>query len=422
MNPTIDVPMRISVPGDKSISHRAVLYAAIANGTSRVRHLSAGNDVTSSQECLRALGIRIEQQGSNVLIHGNGMHGFREPSGPLDCGNSGTTMRLLSGILAGQSIRAELTGDRSLRQRPMRRIMDPLGSMGASFSGSEDGHAPFVIQGSTSLRGIDYTMPVASAQVKSAVLFAGLYAKGNTTVREASPTRDHTERILGADVRNDGNSRVITIAPVEHLDPIDVTIPGDPSSAAFLIVAAILLGRDNILLEGVSTNPTRTAYLSLLGSHGASISLASPGSRHGEPVADVAVHRSALAGEMQIREDIAGLIDEIPILAVAATCSGMPFSVRHAEELRHKESDRISMLVKNLRAIGCDVEEYADGFASSPKNGLIGAMIETHGDHRIAMAFGIAGLVIDGITIDDPACADVSFPGFWTLLESLRAS
>lgn len=411
----------IHIPGDKSISHRAVLCSGIATGTSRLRNLASGQDVGSSMACMQALGVVTEPANDGILIHGRGLRGLVAPSGALDCGNSGTTIRLLSGIMAGQSFRSLLTGDSSLRRRPMTRVMQPLALMGATFPESDDGRAPFSVQGAYPLRAIEFDLPVPSAQVKSAVLLAGLYADGETTVREVWRTRDHTERLLGARVSVRGLVQSSTITPPERIDPIDIVVPGDPSSAAFLTIALLLLGRDDVVVPRVLVNPTRVAYLDVLRSSGAQIELLDEAETGGEPIADIHVHRSQLRESMTIGDDVSGLIDEIPALAVVAACSGIACTVRNAEELRHKESDRIALLVRNLRAIGCEVEEYPDGFASIRKNGLIGASIETHGDHRIAMAFGVAALVVPGIFIDDPACVDVSFPGFWDILQGLRA-
>ncbi len=420
MTDTSDDAMRVRVPGDKSIAHRVVMLAALADGTSRMRGIPAGRDVASTLDCLRQLGVQVRRDEGDTLIDGAGLHGLTSPTGDLDCGNSGTTLRLLTGILAGQPFDSRLTGDASLRKRPMERVMEPLRMMGARFPGDHAGRAPFRVVGKRPLQRIAYELPVASAQVKSAILLAGLFAEGETEIREPVRSRDHTERLLRARVEERTGTRVITITPPDTITPLDMAIPGDPSSAAFIAAAALVTGMVPAVLERVSVNPTRIGFMKVLRRLGASLQVQNERTEGGEPVADVVVEGSQLTGELVIDSEIPSLIDEIPILSVVCACSGIPFTVSNARELRHKESDRIAVLVSNLRTIGCDVEEHDDGFASRPKNGLIGASISTHGDHRIAMAFGVAGLVIDGLTVDDRECADVSFPGFWDLLNRFR--
>jgi len=413
----------VRVPGDKSISHRAAMLSAIADGATRITNYATSVDCANTLECFRRLGVTIEKSGTDVTIHGVGKRGLIEPTTELDCSNSGTTMRLISGILAGQSFRSTLTGDASLCSRPMKRIIEPLTQMGAEIE-SSDGHAPLIIRGDD-LRAIRYEPPVASAQIKSCVLLAGLFAEGRTTVVEKTPTRDHTERMLrhfGVTVNNllnDGHSEISVdggaVLKARHID-----VPGDISSAAFLLVAAACLPDSNLKLLNMGVNPTRSAILDVLHGFGIGVRIENLRESSGEPVADIAVSgtRSEPANvDNSLRgKIIANLIDEIPILAVLGTQLKNGLEVRDAGELRVKESDRIAAVAENLRRMNAEIEEYPDGFRVG-RSKLKGAKIDSFGDHRIAMAFGIAGLFADGETaIVGADCVDVSFPDFFDLL------
>ena len=403
-----------TVPGDKSISHRAAIIAALATGTSLLRGFPSAADPQSTVRCLRSLGVQIRTESANLIVHGKGLYGFRASPGSLDTGNSGTTMRLLAGILAGQPFESVLVGDESLSARPMNRVIRPLRQMGARIQGSPRGTAPLHIHPTDGLRPIDYTMPVSSAQVKSAVLLAGLYASGRTVVRESVRTRDHTERMLGLTATEENGIRSVWIDGGSSPAPLECSIPGDPSAAAFLVGAAALTKGSDIHLRGVGLNPTRTAFVEVLRKIGADINEEVESSAGGEPQGSVRVRNSELHGRLELSgAHVAGLIDEIPLVAVVAAVAGCPFRLSDASELRTKECDRITALVKNLRHMGMEVEERPDGFAFEAKNRVLGTRIETYHDHRIAMAFGIAGLVVTGIVIDDPECVSVSFPGFW---------
>jgi 3-phosphoshikimate 1-carboxyvinyltransferase len=414
---------RISLPGDKSISHRAAMIAAIANGASTISNFATSQDCASTLSCLRGLGVQIEHNGTDVVVKGIGKRGLKPPNQPLDCGNSGTTMRLLSGILAGQDFESVLIGDESLQSRPMKRVIDPLTLMGATI-GSTEGRAPLTISGSRQLEGIIYEPPVSSAQVKSAVLLAGLFANGDTKVIEAAPTRDHTERMLelfGAAISVSGNE--IMVSAKSSLVAQTLQVPGDVSSAAFFAVAAATLEGSDLTMESVGVNPSRTAAIEFLRGSGVAIELHNERLKSGEPVADFHI-----TGNLPLRSSgpsnidgplIANLIDEIPILAVYGTQLENGLEIRDAKELRVKESDRIRSVVTNLRRMGADVEEFDDGMKIG-KSSLKGARVESFGDHRIAMAFAIAGLLADGGTeIHESECVDVSFPGFFDSLEGV---
>jgi 3-phosphoshikimate 1-carboxyvinyltransferase len=412
----------VAPPGDKSISHRALLLGALARGTSRVSGFLPAADCRATLRCLRALGVKIEEPDATTLIvHGQGLQGLRLPSGPLDCGGSGTTMRLLSGILAGQPFRTTLTSNAQLRRRPMTRVATPLRQMGASVADSE-GHSPLTIAGGL-LTGIDYTLPVASAQVKSAILLAGLYADRPTTIREPGPARDHTERMLlamGADLTVDGP--VMTLRPGRELRARDVTVPGDISSAAFPLAAAALLPGSEITLEGVGVNPTRTGALRVLGSMGADIRLDNQRVNGGEPMADVWVRTGNLRATHIGGEMIPRLIDELPLLALVATQAQGTTVIRDAAELRVKESDRIANTAAELRKLGAEIEARPDGFVVRGPSALLGAEVDSHGDHRLAMTLAVAGLLAAGETrVRDAECIADSFPGFAEALRQLGA-
>ena len=405
-----------AVPGDKSISHRALIFGAIANGVTRVEGFLDAEDTLATLEAMRALGVRVQRSGTSLRIHGVGRGGLRRPDSPLDFGNSGTGMRLAAGLLAGQDFSCRLVGDASLSRRPMGRIRDPLLQMGARIRTGEGGTPPLEVGGGgTALRGIDYDMPVASAQVKSCLLIAGLYARGTTTVREPAPSRDHTERMLasfGYPVERTGQSA--TLAGGGVLRARAIRVPGDLSSAAFLVVGALIARGSVLRLEGVGMNPTRTGVIDILRAMGGSIEMRSaPGaSSEEEPAADLVVRSSELRGMDIAPEQVPLAIDEFPVLCVAAACARGITRVRGAAELRVKESDRLEAMAEGLRALGVRVRTVADGMDIHGGE-LSGGTVNSHGDHRIAMAFAIAGLRAQGpLRVDDCRNADTSFPGF----------
>jgi 3-phosphoshikimate 1-carboxyvinyltransferase len=419
------------MPGDKSISHRAAIFAALAEGRSRIEGFASSADCASTVECLRQLGVSIAREGQAVCVDGKGLNSLEAAVGPLDCGNSGSTMRMMAGVLAGQPFDSVLTGDESLTSRPMRRVIDPLKLMGADIL-SQDGRAPLTVHGHQPLKAIRYETPVASAQVKSCVLLAGLFADGETTVVEKlGSTRDHTERMLGwfdVNLRQtiEDGLPVISITGGSTLRSRTVTVPGDPSSAAFFAAAAALLDGSDLTIEQLGLNPTRNAFFSALKSVGADITVENEREECNEPVGELRVKGGArLSGPnggpaTLSGPQIAHLIDELPILAVVGTQIHGGLVVRDAAELRVKESDRISATVGNLRAMGAEVEEFEDGFAVSGPTRLKGARVETFGDHRIAMAFSIAALLADGETeVVGADCVSVSFPEFYDLLSTV---
>ncbi|HEY2599130.1 MAG TPA: 3-phosphoshikimate 1-carboxyvinyltransferase [Candidatus Dormibacteraeota bacterium] len=403
----------VTLPGDKSISHRALILGSLADGWSRIQGLSTGADVQSTANCLRALGAEIEESA----IRGFGLDGVRKPAGRLDCGNSGTTMRLLAGILAAQDFVSELTGDASLARRPMDRVVKPLLEMGA--------HAqwpPLRVGGQVPLHGIEYEMPVASAQVKSAVLLAGLFAQGTTAVVEPVITRDHTElmlRSMGADIT--AHEGRVEIRRATMLKPFDIEIPGDLSAASFWLVATGLVPGSTVVLPGVGVNPTRTAFLDLLRHHGFDIHKSRKRHSAGELVADLEVHAAFSDDPLEVAGDTAAeMIDELPILAVAATQLTGRSHISGAAELRVKESDRIAAMAEGLSAMGANITATADGWIVEGPSALHGAQVRSLGDHRVAMALAVAGLLADGETeIEDAECVEISYPGFFEQLEEL---
>jgi 3-phosphoshikimate 1-carboxyvinyltransferase len=417
----------VALPGDKSISHRYAMLAALAEGASELRHFSAAADCHSTLACLSALGAKIKIEKDAVRITGKGPRGLKESRRALDAENSGTTMRLLAGILAGQEFTSKLTGDASLQKRPMKRVVVPLREMGADIRARDDNFAPLEIRGRR-LRAIDYQMPVASAQVKSAVLLAGLFADGVTSVTEPARTRDHTELALeefGAAVERNG--RTVRVHPLAgtnggKLVARALDVPGDLSSAIFFIAAASLLAESNILIHNVGLNPTRTAILDVLAGMGASIHMVSLQSSHGEVVGELAVKGASLKGGVIEGEQIPLVIDELPMLAALAPFTEEGIEIRDAAELRVKESDRIAALAENLRRMGAKVEERPDGLRVEGRKAgkLRGAEIDPRGDHRIAMAFAVAALAAEGPTvIRDADCVVVSFPTFFQELDRL---
>lgn len=411
----------VEVPGDKSISHRAAIFGAIAEGSTSIRNFLPANDCLATLGAIRALGVQVEYSPEIVLVHGVGLRGLREPSEPLDCGGSGTTMRLLAGLLAGQPFYSILAGNNQLSRRPMDRVTVPLRRMGATILGREQGrYAPLSLMGGD-LESIRYEMPVASAQVKSAVLLAGLFAQGVTAVVEPAPSRDHTERILaamGAVLRTEANQ--VEIQPSEALQPLDIRVPGDLSSAAFLLAAAAVVPGSEITIPGVGVNPGRVGLLHALRRMGAGLRLRNERLDSGEPVADLTLTYTPLKGVNILPEDVPSMIDELPVLAVVATQAEGITEIRGAAELRVKETDRIATTVSELRRMGASIEALHDGLIVQGPTRLHGARVSSQGDHRLAISLAIAALVAEGATtIEDTACIDDSFPGFEAALITL---
>lgn len=418
----------VKVPGDKSISHRIAMLASIARGATRIKNFATSADCHSTLDCLGRLGVEIEKRGNELVIHGEGLGGFRPSSAVphLYAGNSGSTIRMLSGILAAQNFSTVIDGDQSLRRRPMRRIIEPLALMGSDIEARDAAFPPLLIHG-TDLESIAYESRVASAQVKSCVLLASLHAEGETIFKEPSLSRNHTEimlRELGAKIAVDDLNSVIGIQGGAELAPLDYEVPGDISSAAFLIAAGAVMEGSEVLLENVCLNPTRTAFLDVLMALGARIETHNARKRHGEAIGDLLVSGTNLKTEeswlLLNGEIIPNIIDELPVLAVVASQTEGRLEVRDASELRVKESDRIRSIVDAMRAMGGEIEEFDDGFAISGPQRLRGGRVETGGDHRIAMAFAVASLVAEGATeICEADCASVSFPEFYHKLDAL---
>lgn len=424
--------MRIRVPGDKSLTQRALILAALADGTSRLSGLLHGGDAESTAGALRALGVplgALPEGGGELLVSGGGLRGLRTPVGPLDLGNSGTGARLLMGVLAGTGLSVTLTGDASLRARPMKRVSEPLRAMGAEvrWIDAED-RLPLALEGCHPLRPLDWQSPVASAQVKSAVLLAGVTGSAFALLTEPRRSRDHTERMLGmmglavVSHATAGGWRVELRDPPERLEPLDFRVPGDLSSAAFpLALAALGAVPGGVDITGVGLNPTRTAFLDVLARMGAEV-IRPPvdPTATGEPVGDVAVRPGDLRAVSVAGDEVPGLIDELPLVAVLATRARGETYIRDAGELRHKESDRIATVVENLRAIGGEADELPDGLIVRGSRRPLAGVVQTRGDHRIAMAFGILAALPDNrIRIDTPGAAGVSFPGYWELMGAL---
>lgn len=411
----------ISPPGDKSVSHRSVMIGAIAEGVTEVESFLPGGDCIATIRAFENMGVRIEGVGTDsVRVNGVGLDGLKEPGDVLDMGNSGTSMRLISGILAGQPFYSVMTGDSSLRSRPMKRIADPLRLMGARVYSRDGDLAPITIIGGD-LKPIDYQTPVASAQIKSCILLAGLFAEGETVVTEPAGSRDHTERMLrffGAEVVSSGLSRKVKGRP--GLAGQRITIPGDISSASYFLMAAILCPDSEIIIKNVGINPTRAGILEAMASMGAQVSLEHRREESGEPVADLHVRSSQLKGGDFGGDLIVRMLDEIPLMAMAATQADGETRIRDAAELRVKETDRISATVSELRKLGAQVEELDDGMIIAGGSKLAGGECQSHGDHRMAMSLAVAGLISEsGVTIHDVSCVNTSFPGFWQMLSSL---
>ena len=416
---------RIKVPGDKSISHRALLLGAIAEGTTRIRNFLPAADCLATLACVRGLGIEVERLSeTELIVQGRGLHGLREPRDVLDCAGSGTTMRLLAGILAGQPFYSVLMGNEQLRRRPMARIVEPLRQMGATVLGRDNGRLPPLTILGGNLHGIEYKLPVASAQVKSAILLAGLYADGPTVIHEPGPARDHTERMLaamGANIQYPiSNITGITLRGDTELSSLDIVIPGDISSAAYFIAAACLVPGSEVVVVGVGVNPTRTGFLDALRAMGADIVVENQHEVSGEPVADVVVRAGDLRG-IEVRGDqVPRMIDEFPILAVVASQAEGTTMVGDAAELRVKETDRIANIAVELRKLGARIEERPNGFVVEGPTPLVGTQVNSHGDHRLAMSLAIAGLVAEGkTTVEGAECIADSFPGFEKTLRAL---
>ncbi|WP_281862763.1 3-phosphoshikimate 1-carboxyvinyltransferase [Planomicrobium okeanokoites] len=410
----------VTVPGDKSISHRSIMFGAIASGTTTVEGFLLGADCLSTIACFRKLGVEIDLRGSQVTINSKGIGGWKEPDEVLDTGNSGTTTRLMLGLLASTPFHTVVAGDESIAKRPMKRIVDPLRLMGADIRGRSNGQfTPLAIQG-TRLKAIDYTLPVASAQVKSAILLAALHAEGRTTIEEPVATRDHTEIMLrhfGADINRHEN--IIEVAGGQSLSARHVKVPGDISSAAFLIGAALITPGSEIRLENVGTNPTRTGILDVISQMGADFDIEEK-ETEGERSADLVIRSSQLKGIEISGALIPRLIDEIPIIALIATqCNGVTV-IKDAEELRVKETDRITAVVDELSKMGVDITATDDGMVIHGPTALNGADMKTYGDHRLGMMAAVAALAASGpVTIDDPDCIAVSYPGFFEHVNSL---
>lgn len=419
ITPVRSIQGTVQMPGDKSISHRALILASLANGSCTLRGLSGAGDVLSTIDCLKGLGISITKRSGAVVVKGKGKYGYKKPKKALNAANSGTTIRLLSGVLAAQPFVCEIDGDESLRNRPMRRIIEPLESMGGHIE-STGYKAPLKIFGGP-LHAIDYASTVASAQVKSCVLLAGLYAKGSTRVSEPAPTRDHTERMLevfGAKIG--GAQNVVCVQGPAELTPTDINVPGDISAAAFFLVAACLLPDSNITIENVGINPSRIGILDALTAMGGRVERTEVSNLNNEPRCTLTAVHSKLTAANFGGSMIPAIIDEIPILAIAATQAHGNTIIRDAGELRVKESDRLAAVAQNLLAMGAQIKETRDGLVISGPTPLHGAEIDSFGDHRIAMSFTIAGLLAAGETvIKGSECVTISFPGFFTSLENV---
>lgn len=412
----------LTVPGDKSVSHRSIMLGSIARGTTEITGFLQGADCLSTIGCFSAMGVEIENDGGRVIVHGRGLRGLRQPDRVLDCGNSGTTTRLISGILSGQNFCVTLTGDASIQKRPMKRIITPLRMMGAEIVSINDNDcAPLRIQGKP-LQGIHYQSPVASAQVKSALLLAGLYAEGETQVTEPALSRNHTElmlRYFGAEV--DSRDATVSIRPADELYGRKIHVPGDISSAAYFIAAGLLIPDAQLLIRNVGINPTRDGILRVCQMMGADLTLLNENHDSAEPVADLLVRSSSLKGCTIEGALIPTLIDELPVIAVMACFARGETLIRDAAELKVKESNRIRVMTENLTAMGADVTETDDGMIIRGGRPLHGASVPCHMDHRIAMSFAVAALAAEGETvIQDSECVNISYPGFFEELEKIR--
>ncbi len=412
----------IRVPGDKSISHRALILASLADGVSEVRGILESEDIHSTAAVLRALGVEVPTLSSSFSIKGKGRRGLVQPRGSLNCGNSGTTTRLMAGVVAAHPMSARFEGDESLSRRPMKRIAEPLSYMGAKFDFDRGDGLPMTVHG-VDLRSVDWNTRASSAQVKSAILLAGLVAGVEVRVTEKSPSRDHTERMLrsiGVDVENDRNQ--VCLRPVSHFRPLDIDVPADPSSAAFFIALATLAAEGEMVLTDVCLNPTRTGFLNVMRRMGARIDVIEESETGGEVVADLRISPSSLRGASVGGSDIGSIIDELPLLACVAAGASIDLEITGAEELRVKESDRIAVVVQNLRIVGADVQELPDGLRVKASRRALAGTIDPRGDHRIAMAFAVLSAVSgDKISVLNPECVAVSYPRFWEDLRTVTA-
>ncbi|MGN1318294.1 MAG: 3-phosphoshikimate 1-carboxyvinyltransferase [Lachnospirales bacterium] len=411
---------KIKIPGDKSISHRAVMFGSLAKGDTHITGFLPGDDCMSTIGCFKELGIDIEANGENVVVHGKGINGLSAPKNTLDVGNSGTTIRLISGILAAQNFDSKLNGDSSIQKRPMNRVIKPLSQMGAEIESTNNGYAPLTIHGKK-LKAMEYTMPVASAQVKSSILLASLFAEGTTTIIEPVASRNHTEIMLnhfGADIKN--NNGVITSKPVKELYAKDLTVPGDISSAAFFMVAGLIVPNSHIIIENVGINPTRTGIIDALLAMGGDLKILNERESGGELIGDIEVKSSKLKATTLSGDIIPRMIDEIPVFAVAALCAEGTTYVKDAQELKVKESNRIATMSEELGKMGVNITETDDGMIIEGNQKLKGSEVYSHLDHRVAMSCAIAALVADCDTvITDADCVGISFPNFYELLETL---
>jgi 3-phosphoshikimate 1-carboxyvinyltransferase len=417
-----------SPPPDKSISHRAIILSAISKGKSLIKNLLISKDTESTINAFKALGVEIQGSGGQlsdeIIIHGKGLYGLREPFDVIDCGNSGTTIRLISGVLSGNPFLSILTGDSSLRTRPMARIIKPLSLMGADITGRDDNRYPPLSINGKKLNSINYTLPVASAQVKSCLLLAGLYSYGETEISEPKKSRDHTERMLsafGGNVTVDGLK--VTVKESGNLSPSAIEVPGDFSSAAFFIVASLLIPDSEITVKNVGINPTRTGLLEVLKKMGARIEILNIRNVSGEPVADICCRGKSELNAVQINEEtIPSMIDEFPVVCIAAAFAEGKTTIKGAGELRVKESDRIKSITSELRKMGVEIEEYTDGLSIAGTASLHGANLDSYRDHRIAMALAVAALAAEGkTTINGASSVDISFPGFFDTIRMLSS-
>ena len=413
----------IRVPGDKSISHRSLILAAMADGESTIHGILDSEDVRSTAAVLRALGVQIPAFSGSIVVKGRGLCGLRAPRASLDCGNSGTTARLMAGVVAAHPFSARFVGDASLTRRPMKRIAEPLTYMGAQFEFEHGDGLPMTVRG-VDLRSVDWNTGGASAQVKSAILLAGLTAGVEVRVTEKSLSRDHTERMLramGVDVENDKNQ--VCLRPAKRLDPLEIKVPADPSSAAFFVALASLASEGELVLTDVCLNPTRTGFFAALRRMGANVQEKKQTTSAGEDIGSVRVKPAQLRSTRITGELVPSLIDELPLLACLAAAAAVDLEITGAAELRVKESDRINTVVQNLRAVGAEAEELPDGMRVRPGSQKLSGTIDPRGDHRIAMAFGILGAATgDGITVKDPQCVAVSYPRFWEDLRRVVAA
>lgn len=424
LSPIRSLKGELTIPSDKSISHRALMFACLAEGKSRIKNLLYSADPLSTMSCMKALGVEIKEVDRELIVHGKGLR-LAEATDVLDAGNSGTTVRLLSGILAGQDFASFLTGDQSLRQRPMARVIEPLQMMGAKITArANNRYLPMSIKGG-SLKPIDYTMPMASAQVKSCLILASLYSEGISTITEPAHSRDHTERMLKAmGAQLDVQGLTVKVSGTKNLHPIDIEVPGDFSSASFFIVASLIAKDSELLVKNVCINPTRTGLLDVIKQMGAEVKLINQRTVSGEPVADLLCSQAKSLKAVKISGQlIPRLIDEFPIICILASCAEGVTQIRDAEELRHKETDRIAAMASNLTKLGITCTEYPDGIDIVGRGYFSPAVVNSFDDHRIAMSMAVASVAVKGeITIENPHCVDISFPGFYEMFGSIATA